>query len=117
VTWTIRRIGDDEADITAVVALVTEVSPDDPTSLEEIRWSDATYPGTGRFLAELDGRVVGAATVGRIYMRPPDFDGLWATIDVLPEARRRGIGGGLYHAIAAHARTAHGRDGIGRNRR
>lgn len=105
-TATIRRIEGDEADLAALVTIVMEVSPDDPTSVEEIRWSDATYSGTGRFLAELDGRIVGAATVGRIYMRPPDFDGLWATIDVLPEARRRGIGGRLYDAIGAHARAA-----------
>jgi GNAT superfamily N-acetyltransferase len=105
-TWSIRRIGDDQADFAALVAVMTEVTPDEPTSLEELRWSDATYPGTGRFLAEQDGNAVAAATVGRIYMRPPDFDGLWAAIDVLPAVRRRGIGGGLYDAIASYARAA-----------
>lgn len=105
-SWAIRRIEDDEADLAALVAITAEVTPDEPTSLEELRWSDATYPGTGRFLAEVDGRAVAAATVGRIYMRPPEFDGLWATIDVLPSVRRRGIGGGLYDATAAHARAA-----------
>ncbi len=105
-TWTIRRIADDEADFAALVAIATVVTPEEPTSVEELHWSDATYPGTARFLAELDGRVVAAATVGRIYMRPPDFDGLWATIDVLPAVRRRGIGGGLYDAVAAFARAA-----------
>ena len=54
----------------------TRRRPDDPTSLEEMRWSDATYPGATRFLAELDGRAVGAATVGRIYMYPPDYPAL-----------------------------------------
>lgn len=105
-TWAIRRIGDDEADLAALVTISTEVTPDEPTSLEELRWSDATYPGTARYLAELDRRVVAAATVGRIYMRPPEFDGLWATIDVLPAVRRRGIGSGLYDAVAGHARAA-----------
>ena len=51
-----------------------------------------TYPGSARFLAELDGRAVGAATVGRIYVYPPDYPALWASIGVLPEARRPGIG-------------------------
>jgi GNAT superfamily N-acetyltransferase len=105
-TWTIRPIADDEADLAALIAVRNEVTPDDATSLEEVRWSDATYPGSGRFIAELGGRAVGAATVGRIYMRPAGFDGLWATIHVLPEVRRRGIAGGLYEAISAHARGA-----------
>ena len=46
-------------------------------------------------LAVVDGRPVGAATIGRIYMYPPDYDALWATINVLPEARRRGVGSAL----------------------
>jgi GNAT superfamily N-acetyltransferase len=103
VTWTIRRIESDDVGLAALATVVNEVTPDDATSVEYMRWSDATYPGTGRFLAELDGRVVGAATVGRIYMRPPEFDGLWTSIDVLPAVRRRGIGSALYEAISAHA--------------
>lgn len=105
-TWTIRQVGDAKPDLEGLVALVNEVSPDNTTSFEEIRWADATYPGTGRWLAELGGKVVGAATVGRIYMRDPDYDGLWATIDVLTTARRRGIGTALYEAISGHARVA-----------
>jgi GNAT superfamily N-acetyltransferase len=105
-TWSIRRIGNDRADLAALVSISTEVTPDEPTSLEELLWSDVTYPGTGRFLAELDGQVVAAATVGRIYMRPPEFDGFWTTIDVLPAFRRRGIGGSLYETAAAYASAA-----------
>jgi GNAT superfamily N-acetyltransferase len=104
VTWALRRIGSDEADLSAVVAIVNTVNPEYPTSLEETTWGDATYPGAVRFLAEESGRPVGAATVGRIWMLPPEFDGLWATIDVLPEARRRGIGGAMYAAISETAR-------------
>lgn len=110
-TWTIRRIESDHADLAALATVVNEVTPDDATSVEEMRWSDATYPGTGRFLAELDGRVVGAATVGRIYMRPPEFDGLWSSIDVLPAVRRQGIGNALYAAISSHARPT-GKQGL-----
>ena len=69
-------------------------TPDEPTSVEDMRWSDATYPGGARFLAEEDGRAVGAATVGRIFMYAPEYAALWGTVDVLPEARRRGIGTG-----------------------
>lgn len=105
-TWTIRRIRDAQPDLEAMIALVNEVSPDNATSIEDIRWADATYPGTGRFVAEVDGRVVGAATVGRIYMRDPEYDGLWVTIDVLATARRRGIGTALYEITSSHAREA-----------
>jgi mycothiol synthase len=105
-TWSIRRIDGGEADLIALMTVVNEVRPRDGTSLDELRWEDATYPGAGRFLAELDGRPVGAATAGRIWMRAPEFDGYWATIDVRPEARRGGIGSALYEAISGHARAA-----------
>jgi GNAT superfamily N-acetyltransferase len=104
-TVAIRPIAGDEADLVALLSVVNEVSSEDGTSLEEIRWSDATYPGTGRFLAELDGRPVGAGTAGRIWMRAPEFDGAWASIDVRPSARRRGVGSALYEAVSRHARA------------
>ncbi|HEX3427752.1 MAG TPA: GNAT family N-acetyltransferase [Candidatus Limnocylindrales bacterium] len=103
-TWTIRRADPhDEADLRAIVSIIAASAPEWPTSLDEMRWSDATYPGTVRLIAEMDGRPVGAATVGRIYVYPPDYDGLWGTVDVLPRARRRGIGSALLRAIAAVA--------------
>jgi GNAT superfamily N-acetyltransferase len=100
---TIREASGDEADLEQVARIVNAVTPDDPTSIEEMRWADATYPGTTRFLAEEDGRLVGAATVGRIYVHPPDFDGLWATIAVPADARRRGIGSALLVAVSVRA--------------
>ena len=98
------RAATEEADLERLVAIVNATSPEDPTTLDEIRWSDATYPGTARFLAELDGRAVGAATVGRIYMYPPEYPALWASIGVLPEARRQGVGERLLHEISGVAR-------------
>ncbi|MEO5884573.1 MAG: GNAT family N-acetyltransferase [Candidatus Limnocylindrales bacterium] len=95
-----------EEDLLALAAVTALATPDDPTSLEEMSWSDATYPGSGRFLAELDGRAVVAATVGRIYVYPPEHPELWATIVVAPEARRQGIGGALLAAVSAHAQRA-----------
>ena len=73
-------------------------------SLAEVAWSDALYPGSARFLASLDGRVVGAASVGRIYMYEPTFERLWFGIHVLPDARRHGLGGALWAACSAVAR-------------
>jgi GNAT superfamily N-acetyltransferase len=103
---TIREAGRDDAELGTIAGVVNAVTPEDPDSIDEMRWADATYPGTVRFLAELDGRPVGVGTVGRIYMQPPDFDALWATIAVQPDARRRGIGTDLLAAISDRARAA-----------
>ncbi len=105
-SWSIRAAMDGEADLAAIDDIVNVARPDDPTSVDEMRWSDATYPGSRRLLAEEDGRAVGAATVGRIYEYPPSFPALWGTVDVLPGARRRGIGSALLRAISAHAVAA-----------
>jgi GNAT superfamily N-acetyltransferase len=104
--FTIREAGRDHADLDSIVRVTKEVSPDDPTSIDEIEWADATYPGAARFLAETDGRAVGVATVGRIYMHPPEFDALWGTMAVLPDARRLGIGTALLVAISDRAHAA-----------
>ena len=102
---TVRPAGDDDADLAAIASIVNTVSPDDPTSVEDLRWAERTYPGGARFIAETDdGRAVGAAIVGRIHIYPPDFDGLWATVKVLPEARRQGTGSHLLAAVSGHAR-------------
>ena len=95
-----------EADLQRLVAIVNTTSPEDPTTLDEIRWSDATYPGATRWLAELDGTAVGAATVGRIYMYPPEYPAFWGSIGVLPAVRRQGIGERLLLAISDAARAA-----------
>jgi GNAT superfamily N-acetyltransferase len=100
----IHEAGHDDADLATIARIVNAVSPDDPTSIDEMRWADATYPGGVRFLAELDGRPVGVGTVGRIYVHPPEFDALWATVDVLPDARRQGIGSALLLAVSERAR-------------
>ncbi len=105
-TPVIRRANNDDADLAAIAAIATVASPEWPSSVDELRWSDQTYPGTVRLIAEVAGRPVGVASVGRIYMYAPDHDGLWGTVDVLPEARRRGIGGVLLRAIASHAEAA-----------
>jgi alkanesulfonate monooxygenase SsuD/methylene tetrahydromethanopterin reductase-like flavin-dependent oxidoreductase (luciferase family) len=79
------------ADHATFADVVNEVTPEYPTSVEELAWQDATYPGGVRFIASLDGTVAGCGHVGRIYMYQPDFDAYWADIAVRPEARRRGV--------------------------
>ncbi|HEY6012967.1 MAG TPA: GNAT family N-acetyltransferase, partial [Candidatus Limnocylindrales bacterium] len=105
-TAAIREAGRDDGDLATIVGIVNAVTPNDPTSIDEIHWADATYPGTTRLLAHLDGRPVGVGTVGRIYVHPPEFDGLWATLAVLADARRQGIGTDLLSAISVRARAA-----------
>jgi mycothiol synthase len=98
----IRRATTDR-DLAALVAIANATTPEEPTTLEELRWADTTYPGGSRFLAALDGRDVGAATVGRIFVQAPDYPDLWATLGVLPEARRQGVGAALLDALAREA--------------
>ena len=100
------RTAADDTDLATIARIVNLVSPEETTSVEELRWADATYPGGVRLLAELDGVVVGASTVGRIYVYPPEFDGYWGSIDVLPAARRQGVGSALLRAISEVAREA-----------
>lgn len=105
-TATIRKAGSDDADLARIASVINAVTPDDPASIDEMRWADATYPGSARFVAELESRPVGVGTVGRIYMNPPEFDALWATIAVVSDARRLGIGSTLLAAISEHALAA-----------
>jgi mycothiol synthase len=96
---TIRRATTD-ADLVAIAAVNNATTPDEPTTLDDMRWSDRTYPGGVRFLAERDGVPVGAATVGRIYVQAATYPDLWGTLGVVADARRQGIGSQLLDAIA-----------------
>lgn len=105
-TVVIRTASSDETDLELIAAIVNRTSPEDGTSVEELRWSSATYPGEARFIAELHGDPAGASTVGRIHVHPPEYEALWATVDVLPEARGRGVGSALLDASARVAAGA-----------
>ncbi len=108
----VRRLdAGDDAGLRDFVAIVNAVTPEWPTSVEDQAWSDATYPGGTRFLGFLDGRPVAAASVGRIYMYEPTFERYWFGMQVLPEARRRGLGTGLWTACSRAASVA-GKTGL-----
>lgn len=101
---TIRRATTDD-DLAAIVAVANAAYPERGTTVEEMRWAEGQYPGGARFLAELaDGRPVGTASVGRIYVHPPEYDALWSEITVLPDVRRQGIGSGLLAAVSSVGR-------------
>lgn len=105
-TISVRLAGSTDEDLAPIVAVTNAVAPEDPTSIDSMRWSDETYPGGARWIAEVDGRAVGVGTAGRIYMYAPDFDAFWATIHVLPDARRGGIGSALLDRAGRFARAA-----------
>ena len=108
----LRRATTGDADLATIATLTNAITPDDPTSVDEMRWSDATYPpGSARFLAELDGRAVGVASVGRVHVKPPEHADFWAYLAVVPESRRQGIGETLLVAICTAARDA-GKTGL-----
>lgn len=105
-TFRLREADLGDADLGAITAIVNETDPDDPTSIDEMRWSSGAYPGATRFIVEAGDRAVGTAGVGRIYVLPPEFDGFWATIHVLAGMRRQGIGTTLLTAVSDRARAA-----------
>ena len=100
------RLATSDQDYAELARIVVTVLPDDPTSVAEMRWADATYPGGRRFLALIDGIAVGSGDVGRMYMFPPEFEGAWASICVLPEHRRLGVGSALLARVSDVAREA-----------
>ena len=95
-----------DEDLEHVARVVSTATPETPTTVEEMRWSDANYPGGRRFVAWLDGVPVGAGGAGRMYVYPASFEGLWGNISVLAEHRRRGVGTALLAAISEVAREA-----------
>jgi GNAT superfamily N-acetyltransferase len=113
-TW----ISDDEAGLWAFVEVVNAVTPEATTSLADLRWADATYPGGARLLAFFEGRPSGATSVGRIYMYDATYEPLlfapgsstlaWHDMTaVRPAWRSRGVATALKRATIAWA-IAHG---------
>ncbi len=106
----IRSVDTDE-DLTLWAEIVNTTTPEDPTSLDEMRWADRIYPGGRRLLAERGADAIGAASVGRIYMYPPEYPDLWGSIVVRSTDRREGVGEALLVALSDHARSV-GKTGL-----
>ncbi|MGH3075749.1 MAG: GNAT family N-acetyltransferase, partial [Gaiellales bacterium] len=101
----IRQATSDE-DLAHIARIVCSITPDFPTSVTEMHWSDEKYPGGRRFLAWLDGEPAGCGGAGRMYIYPPEYEGMWGNVVVLPEHRRRGIGGAILATIAGAVQAA-----------
>jgi len=98
---TIRAFDDSDRDYDASVAIWNAIWPDEPTSVEGMRYSNQTRSGKHffqRLMAELEGKIVATA----IY-REPDWanePGMYGVqIRVLPEDQRRGVGTAIYDHI------------------
>lgn len=108
-TVSLRAATTADEDVTSIIRIIGVASPEAATSAEELAWQDRTYPGGSRFIASLDGRPAGVGTVGRIFVYPVEFEAFWATVDVLPEERRRGVGSAILarlgHVAAAAGKT------------
>ena len=106
----IRTVTSDE-DLAVLAEIVNTTTPEDPTTVDEMRWAERIYPGGRWLLAERGDRAVGAASVGRIYMYPPDYPDLWGSLVVRSTDRRKGIGEALLVAVSDHARSV-GKTGL-----
>jgi GNAT superfamily N-acetyltransferase len=104
-TWQLRVVEGD-ADRRAYVDLVNALQPEWPTSVEELAWEMATYPGGARFMVDGDAQLIGAASTGRVYSHAEEFERFWLWLGVLPECRRRGIGSALLAATSEAAARA-----------
>ncbi len=97
----IRPFDDSDRDYEASVAIWNAIWPDEPTSVEGMRYSNQTRSGKHffqRLMAELEGKIVATA----IYREPEwvNEPGMYdVQIRVLPEYQRRGIGTTIYDHI------------------
>jgi GNAT superfamily N-acetyltransferase len=89
---TVRQVRD--ADLEAAVAVVRAIDPTAVMTAESLRVELDMLPGE-RFVAEADGEIVGWAPA---FHRADGAVSFW--IGVLPELRRRGLGGALFSALA-----------------
>ncbi len=98
----IRPFDETDSDYEAAVAIWNAIWPDEPSSVEGMRYGNRTRSAKHfyqRVMAELDGEIVATA----IYREPEWIDepGMYdVQIRVLPEYQRRGIG-------SAHLRPHH----------
>ena len=69
-TFLLREADLGDNDLGPIAAIVNTTNPDDPTSIDEMRWSSSAFPGASRLIVDIGGRSVGTAGVGRIHNLP-----------------------------------------------
>ena len=104
-TFSLTEATGSDADLETIVAIVNATSPEEPTSIEELRWQDSTYPGGTRFLARADGQPVGAGGGGPdLRATRPSSTACGRRSRSVPAARRQGIGSAILAAVSARGR-------------
>jgi mycothiol synthase len=89
-------------DLVGMAEVWTAITPREPMSAEQMERRRERQPERLYLAAEADGRTVGAGLAA-----PSDSPGrTFLGVRVLPEYRRRGIGGALFDTLLAHARAA-----------
>jgi GNAT superfamily N-acetyltransferase len=92
-------VGDDE--LQAGLDVVAAVQPDRASDLEEVKRWRSIMPGGLDLVGYLDGALVGCAYVGPTIGTNREVNIMRA--DVLPHARRNGVGTALYAELSRHA--------------
>jgi GNAT superfamily N-acetyltransferase len=93
----------------AYVAVRNAIHPETPISIEA-HFAETRQDDRADFLACLEDEPVGTAT-GRRHFENRESPLAYVSVRVLREARRRGVGSALFHAISEHARSI-GRTGL-----
>ncbi len=93
--------GRSDEDLTTLIGVRRRVNPEASPTLELLRHYLQTRSEAVYLLARLDGEPAGCAFAGGRL----DGGGMQAGVDVVPEARRRGVGSVLLRAISDHARA------------
>ena len=102
----IRDFRFDDRDYQAHLELVEKTNPQEPTSVQTLRWSDATRPHNvwwRKRVVEVDGKFAALGEVGEPYWSLQEGK-VHLCVDVDPDFLNRGIGTRLYADLEALAR-------------
>ncbi|MFM7551865.1 MAG: N-acetyltransferase family protein [Actinomycetota bacterium] len=86
--------------------LLHATQPEHAPTVETMLARAPLSPDMRRVIALLDGTPVGLATVGRIWVYPPDHPTVWCEVGVVEGARGRGVGSALLAWAQAAGREA-----------
>ena len=102
----IRDFRFDDRDYQACLELVEKTNPQEPTSVQTLRWSDATRPNNvwwRKRVAEVDGKFAALGEVGEPYWSLQEGK-VHLCVEVDPDFLNRGIGTRLFADLEAMAR-------------
>ena len=100
-TLAIRPFGATDADFDGVVAVHNALWPDDPASVESLRYREKTRNKERyfvRLIGELEGRIVASAAGGEAWWSSIP-DKYFLGVSVMPEHQRKGFGTRLYDDV------------------